>query len=147
MQPGHNHPIDTQALVEAMVLAAAADGDVSKVELEALYARAAALPETSRLDSAHLRLAIAEAARKMAGLPVGLVVQSLVERLPSHRARAEAFAGAAWVAIADRHTRPSEMALLKEMQQAFALDDATVALLFESAELGAERLAETLRTL
>jgi tellurite resistance protein len=142
-----NHAIDKQALVEAMVLIAAADGDVSKVEMEALVSRAAALPETSRMHGAELRDAISGAARKMAGLPVGLVVESLRERLPDRRGRAEAFAGAAWVALADRHARPSELAVLKEMQRAFELDDATVALLVESAELGAERLAETLRTL
>lgn len=47
--------------------------------------------------------------------------------------RAKAFASAAWVALSDRLARPGEIAILKDIQAAFDLDDGTVALLIKSA--------------
>ncbi|GAC1539123.1 MAG: hypothetical protein NVS2B9_06020 [Myxococcales bacterium] len=127
------------ALLETMLLAAAADGAVSKVEVEDIYRRVFERPEFEGIHAGDLREAIAQAAQRVAEAhDLEHIVPSLAERLPDADSRALAFALAASVVVADHRTPPNELAVLKALQQAFGLTDAQVASLFEAAEGSAQ---------
>lgn len=127
------------ALLETMLLAAAADGSVSKVEVEDIYRRVFERPEFEGIHAGDLRDAIAQAAQRVAAAhDTQTAVQSLSDRLPDADSRALAFGLAASVMLADHRTPPKELAVLKALQQAFALTDAQVASLFEAAESAGE---------
>jgi uncharacterized tellurite resistance protein B-like protein len=127
------------ALLETMLLAAAADGSVSKVEVEDIYRRVFERPEFEGIHAGDLREAIAQAAQRVAEAHhLQQIVPSLAERLPDADSRALAFALAASVVVADHRTPPKELEVLKALQQAFGLTDAQVASLFEAAEGSAQ---------
>jgi uncharacterized tellurite resistance protein B-like protein len=127
------------ALLETMLLAAAADGDISKVEVEDIYRRVFERPEFEGIQMGDLRDAIAKAAQRVAAAhDLQHILPSLVERLPDPDSRALAFALAASVAVSDHRTPPKELAVLKALQEAFGLNDAQVASLFEAAESSAQ---------
>jgi uncharacterized tellurite resistance protein B-like protein len=127
------------ALLETMLLAAAADGAVSKVEVEDIYRRVFERPEFEGIHAGDLRDAIGQAAQRVATAhDVQHIVSSLAERLPDADSRALAFALAASVVLSDHRTPPKELAVLKALQQAFGLTDAQVASLFEAAEGSAQ---------
>lgn len=126
------------ALLEAMLLVASADGAVTKVELEDIYRRVFERPEFEGIHARDLQDAVAEAAQRISAHGLQQVLPSLAERLPDPDSRALAFALAASVAVADRRTPPKELAVLKGLQEVFALTDAQVASLFEAAESSAQ---------
>jgi uncharacterized tellurite resistance protein B-like protein len=126
------------ALLETMLLAASADGAVSKVELEDIYRRVFERPEFEGIHARDLREAIAEAAQRIAAHDLQEVLPTLAQRLPDPDSRALAFALAASVVVADHRTPPKELAVLKGLQEAFGLTDAQVASLFEAAESSAQ---------
>lgn len=132
------------ALIDVMVLAASADGDVTKVELKNLLARVIERPEFEGVNAAEISGLVETSARRL-GHARGLedVLKVLKQRLPGHRNRLLAFGLATSVAMADRKTTRDELTLLKSFQQAFALSEADVAKVFDAVERGAP-LAEVL---
>ena len=127
------------ALLETMLLAAGADGTVSKVELEDIYRRVFERPEFEGIHAGDLRAAIAQAAQRISTAhDLEHVLPTLAERLPDADSRALAFALAASVSVSDNRTPPKELAVLKALQKTFALTDAQVASLFEAAESSAQ---------
>lgn len=123
------------ALLETMLLAAGADGAVSKIELEDIYRRVFERPEFEEIHARDLRDAIAQAAQRISSAhDLEHVLPSLAERLPDADSRALAFALAASVSVSDNRIPPPELAVLKALQKTFGLSDPQVASLFEAAE-------------
>jgi uncharacterized tellurite resistance protein B-like protein len=134
---GHVHFSDETrqaALFETMILAAASDGNVSKVEVEEIYRRVFERPEFHGIHASDLRQAISHAAQQVANAgELSYILSSIAERLPDKPSRELAFGLAASVAWADRRTPPSELRFLKALQETFDLGDDDVARLFELA--------------
>ena len=76
------------ALIDVMVLAASADGDVAKVELKNLLARAIERPEFEGVNASEISGLVETSARRL-GHARGLedVLKVLKQRLPGHRNR------------------------------------------------------------
>lgn len=126
-----------EALVDAMLLAAAADGVVQNAEIRALIARVLERPEfrgtgpdqlAALVDRSVQRLTSAQALEDVTG--------SLRERLPDRRSRILAFALATAVALADKKAHQTELKLLKAVQAALGISEAEVAEVFECVEQG-----------
>src|SRR2546426_8295271 len=98
------------ALFETMILAAAADGSVDKVELQEIYRR---VGEAQSLEH---------------------ILPSIVDRLPDKASRELAFGLAASVIVADGRTPLAELNILKALQDMFDLSEEDVARLFETAQ-------------
>lgn len=128
-----SHP-DHEAIIEAMLLAAAADGEISKVELEVIFARIFSRPEFSRYEKNHLRETVEKCALRLGkARSLNALCESLAERLETITGRELAFRCAAAVAMADHGADSRELAALKALQAAFGLTDARVQSLFELA--------------
>jgi uncharacterized tellurite resistance protein B-like protein len=138
---GHVHFGDRTrqaALFETMILAAASDGSVSRIEVEEIYRRVFERPEFRGIHAGDLREAIAHAAQKVAGAKVvDEILPSIAERLPDRQSRELAFGLAASVVTADQRTPASELRFLKALQREFGLSEDDVARLFELAEFKA----------
>jgi uncharacterized tellurite resistance protein B-like protein len=137
---GHVHFGDRTrqaALFETMILAAASDGSVSKVEVEEIYRRVFERPEFRGIHAGDLREAISHAAQKVSGAKPDQILPSIAERLPDRQSRELAFGLAASVVTADQRTPPSELRFLKALQAHFDLSEDDVARLFELAEFKA----------
>jgi uncharacterized tellurite resistance protein B-like protein len=134
---GHVHFSDETrqaALFETMILAAGADGDVSRVEVEEIYRRVFERPEFHGIHASDLQKAIAHAAQQVAQAgDLANALASIAERLPDRASRELAFALAAAVAQAEQRPPTHELRVLKALQQTFELDDADVARLYEAA--------------
>lgn len=123
------------ALFETMILAAGADGAVSRDEVEEIYRRVFERPEFQGIQAEDLKKAIAHAAQQVAkAKDLGHILPTLSARLPDAASRKLAFGLAASIAMVDRRTHPSELAVLKALQNAFDLTEADVVELFEAAE-------------
>jgi uncharacterized tellurite resistance protein B-like protein len=123
------------ALFETMILAAGADGKITKVELEEIYRRVFERPEFKGIQAGDLRQAIEHAAMEVSrAQDLSDILPTLAARLPDKPTRELAFGLAAAVATADHRTPPSELRILKALQDAFELADDDVARLFELAE-------------
>ncbi len=134
----------TTALVDVMLLAATADGNIASVELNQLMARVLERPEFEGVHANELSGLLESSAQRLAGArTLEDIVKRLKERLPDHRTRLLAFGLAASVALADRKATRDELGLLKTFQQAFGLTDDEVAKVFVTVESGAP-LAEAL---
>ena len=124
------------ALFETMMLAAMADGKVTKTEVEQIYRRVFERPEFHGIHAADLKTAITHAAERVAQAhDLMHLLPTLAERLPDKPSRELAFGLAASVALADRVADPRELGILKALQNAFDLTEADVARLFEAATL------------
>jgi len=123
------------ALFETMILAAAADGSVDKVELQEIYRRVFERPEFHGIQADDLRLAIEHAARRVAEAhSLEHILPSIVDRLPDKASRELAFGLAASVIVADGRTPLAELNILKALQDMFDLSEEDVARLFETAQ-------------
>ena len=123
------------ALFETMILVAGADGEVTRDEVEEIYRRVFERPEFQGIHAKDLRDAIGHAAQQVAkAKDMRQLLPTLAERLPEPESRRLAFGLAASVAMADGTTPPAELAVLKALQDAFAIPDADVVRLFEAAE-------------
>lgn len=126
------------ALVDAMLLAATADGDIGKVELNQLLKRVLERPEFEGVSADELSILIETAARRLSrARDLEDILRQLKERLPEHRNRLLAFGMASAVALADRHATRDELGLLKSFQQSFGLSEDEVARVFVAVEAGA----------
>lgn len=128
------------ALFEAMILAAGADGRVSKVEVETIYARVFEHPEFKGIHASDLKAAIRHAADNVtAAHDLEHLLPSLAGRIPDQPSRRLAFQLAASVALSDNIADVRELEVLKALQAVFALSDREVVELFEAAVPGATR--------
>ena len=123
------------ALFETMILAAAADGAVNRVELEEIYRRVFERPEFHGIHADDLKAAIEHAAKRVAEAhSLEHILPSIVDRLPDKASRELAFGLAASVIVADGRTPRAELNILKALQDMFDLSEETVARLFETAQ-------------
>lgn len=123
------------ALLETMLLAAAADGKVQRKEVEEIYRRVFERPEFHGIHAEDLKAAIEHAAARVAEAhSLEHILPSIVDRLPDRASRELAFGLAASVAVADGRTPPAELNILKALQDMFDLGEEDVARLFETAQ-------------
>jgi uncharacterized tellurite resistance protein B-like protein len=132
------------ALIEAMLMVAAADGNVSQVEKETLLRRVIERPEFegTRPEELHDLLRISVEKLSVAQ-DLNKVMASIRERLPDHRNRMLAFGLAAAIAFADRRATREELGLLKHFQAALGISEEEVAKIVDVVEQGGS-LAEAL---
>ncbi|MBX5483669.1 MAG: TerB family tellurite resistance protein [Myxococcaceae bacterium] len=139
------------ALVEAMLLAAIADGRVTQVEMQTLLRRVLERPEFEGTRSDELNALVeASVARLASAVKLEDILQSLRDRLPDHKNRMLAFGLAAAVAFADRRATRAELGLLKTFQAALGISEQEVAQIIDVIEHGgslAEALGEPLERL
>jgi uncharacterized tellurite resistance protein B-like protein len=123
------------ALFETMILAAAADGAVDKVELQEIYRHVFERPEFHGIQADDLKAAIEHAARRVAEAhSLEHILPSIVDRLPDKASRELAFGLAASVIVVDGRTPMRELNILKALQDMFDLSEEDVARLFETAQ-------------
>ena len=123
------------ALFETMILAAAADGNVDRVEVEEIYRQVFERPEFHGIHADDLKAAIEHAAKRVAEAhSLEHILPSIVDRLPDKASRELAFGLAASVVVADGRAPPEELSILKALQDMFDLTEEEVARLFETAQ-------------
>jgi uncharacterized tellurite resistance protein B-like protein len=123
------------ALFETMILAAAADGNVDRLEVQEIYRQVFERPEFHGIHADDLKKAIEHAAKRVAEAhSLEHILPSIVDRLPDKASRELAFGLAASVVVADGRTPPSELNILKALQDMFDLSEEEVARLFETAQ-------------
>jgi uncharacterized tellurite resistance protein B-like protein len=136
------------ALIEAMLLAAIADGRVSQVEMQALLRRVIERPEFEGTRSDELNALVESSAARLASAhDLEEILRSLRQRLPDHKNRMLAFGLAAAVAFADHRATRAELGLLKTFQAALGISESEVAQIIDVIEQGgslAEALGEPL---
>lgn len=139
------------ALVEAMLLAAIADGRVSETEMRMLLRRVRERPEFEGMKSEALNALVEASAQRLSRVgDMEEVLASLRRRLPDHKTRMLAFGLAAAVALADNRATRSELGLLKTFQAALGISEDEVARIIDVLEQGgslAEALGEPLERL
>jgi uncharacterized tellurite resistance protein B-like protein len=139
------------ALVEAMLLAAMADGRVSQREMQTLLSRVLERPEFEGTKPDELNALVeTSAARLSEAKDLEEVLASLRRRLPDHKNRMLAFGLAAAVALADQRATRNELGLLKTFQAALGISEDEVAQIIDVIENGgslAEALGEPLERL
>jgi len=139
------------ALVEMMLLAAMADGDISDNEMQTLLRRVIERPEFEGTRSDELNALVESSAKSLASAKdLSAILTSLRERLPDHKNRMLAFGLAAAVAFADKRATRAELGLLKTFQAALGISEDEVAQLIDVVEKGgslAEALGEPLERL
>jgi tellurite resistance protein len=132
------------ALIEAMLLAASADGSVEPRELRILIARVIERPEFEGTDADTLNALVEDSVRKLASAKqLEDVLSSLRERLPEHRNRLLAFGLAASIAFADHQATREELGLLKTIQSALGISEVEVQQVVDVVQRG-ESLTEVL---
>lgn len=125
------------ALVETMLLEAAADGRLSPAELDTVVRRVVERPEFEGTQSEELtRLVENSAARLAAASSLENILESLLERLPADSERRLAFGLAVAVAFADRRASRDELGVLKVIQSALGIAEDDVVRIIEVVERG-----------
>jgi uncharacterized tellurite resistance protein B-like protein len=139
------------ALVEAMLLAAIADGKVSEKEMQTLLTRVLERPEFEGTRAEELNALVETSARSLASAhDFEAILRSLRQRLPDHQNRMLAFGLAAAVAFADQRASRAELGLLKSFQAALGISEEEVAQVIDVIEKEgslAEALGEPLERL
>lgn len=139
------------ALVEAMLLAAAADGSVSEIEIQTLLRRVLERPEFEGTRPEELNQLVESCVANLAkAKDLNTILASLRQRLPDHKNRMLAFGLACAVAFADQRATRSELGLLKTFQAALGISEDEVAQIIDVLEQGgslAEALGEPLERL
>lgn len=132
------------ALIEAMLLAASADGRIEARELRVLIARVIERPEFEGTDAEALNALVEDSALRLSRAKnLEEVLASLRDRLPEHRNRLLAFGLAASIAFADRKATREELGLLKTVQAALGISEAEVQKVIDVVQRG-ESLTEVL---
>lgn len=125
------------ALVEAMLMAASADGSVSDSEMQTLLRRVIERPEFEGTKPEELNALVEGSARALSkARSLESVLQSLRERLPDHKNRMLAFGLAASVAFADRRATKEELGLLKSFQMGLGISEDEVQQVIVAVESG-----------
>ncbi|MFL5318642.1 MAG: TerB family tellurite resistance protein [Myxococcaceae bacterium] len=132
------------ALIETMLLAAIADGDISKIEMETMLRRVMERSEFEGTKADELNGLVEESVRRLAAAEnLESILASLRDRLPDHKNRMLAFGLASAVAFADQRATRSELGLLKTIQAALGISEDEVAQIIDVVEKGGS-LAEAL---
>lgn len=125
------------ALVETMLLEAAADGRLSKAELIAVIRRIVERPEFEGTRGDELTRLVENSAARMAAAPsLERILESLRERLPGDDERRLAYGLAASVAFAEKQTTRGHQSVLKIIQSALEITEEDVARITTVIETG-----------
>lgn len=125
------------ALVETMLLEAAADGRLTPAELDTVVRRVVERPEFEGTHSEALTRLVEKSAARLAGAAsLDSILKSLVTRLPGNGERRLAFGLAVAVAFADRRASRDELGVLKVIQAALGIDEDDVVRIIEVVERG-----------
>lgn len=145
------------ALIDAMILAASADGQLKSVELQTLIRRVIERPEFEGVHTNELAGMVETSARRLSqAKALDEILADLRARLVDHRSRLLAFGLATSIVLADRQSLGAKLALggelglLKALQQGLGLSEDDVSRVFETVEAGrclAEALGEPLERL
>ncbi len=139
------------ALVEAMLLAAMADGQVTELEIQTLIRRILERPEFDGTKPEQLTALVQKSVQTLASAQdLKAILASLRDRLPDHKSRMLAFGLAAAVALADQRATRAELGLLKTFQAALGISEDEVAEIIDVVEKDGslnEALGETLERL
>ncbi|MFT3710276.1 MAG: tellurite resistance TerB family protein [Archangium sp.] len=132
------------ALLDAMVLAASADGKFAPEEMQHLLSRIIERPEFEGVEAEEMA-SLVEASVKRLSFARTLedILNALKDRLVDHRNRLLAFGLATSVALADAKATREELGVLKSLQHALGLSEDEVSRAFELVQSGAS-LAEVL---
>ncbi len=132
------------ALMDAMILAATADGHVSKLEKDAMLRRVGERPEFEGTKIEELKDLIEDSVFRLSKTgKMDDVIHTLRARLPDHQNRLLAFGLATAVALADQRATKEEMGLLKILQAGLGISEEEVARIVEVVEDGSS-LSEAL---
>ena len=118
-----------------MVLMMAADGEIQDAELEQLQRAVADHRVFIELDHEGVETQVSEAFNHLIEHGLEARLKTLADELCDYRERLLAFALATRICFADGQIDASELALLKSLQQAFALTETHVAQITEAAQL------------
>lgn len=110
------------ACVEAMVLAAAADGGLDEREADHIHEMAERLPALGGIDGLELERFVRDAAGRIAREGAERRLEALAAWLPPE-ARRGAFTLAAVISLADHRATDEEMVLLDRMRQEFGISE------------------------
>lgn len=139
------------ALIDAMLLAASANGSIGALELQTVIRRVIERPEFEGTDAKVLNELVEGSARRLSqARGMEDIFSSLQKRLPDHRNRLLAFGLATSVALADRRASRAELGLLKSFQQTLGISEEEVSRVFETVEADrslSEALGEPLERL
>lgn len=139
------------ALIDAMILAASADGSMGSLEMQALVRAVIERPEFDGTDAKVLNDLVEASARRLShARGLDEIMTSLHKRLPDHRNRLLAFGLATTVALANRRATRAELGLLKSVQSTLGISEDEVSRIFETVESNqslAEALGEPLEQL
>lgn len=135
-QAAKAHRERNEALVDAMLVAAVADGQVSRLELRTLLRRMHERPEFEGLSLEAIGEIVQARSDALSSLPMSDVLDSLRARLPEHSNRLLAFGLAAAVAFADQRATRSELGLLKTLQAALGITEDEVVRIVDVVERG-----------
>lgn len=125
------------ALIEAMLLAAMADGEVTQIEMQTLLRRVIERPEFEGTHPDELNGLIEQSVENLAARKnLDEILQSLRQRLPDHKNRMLAFGLAAAIAFADQRATRAELGLLKTFQAALGISEDEVAQIVDVLEKG-----------
>jgi tellurite resistance protein len=125
------------ALVEVMLLAAMADGELTESSIQALLRRVLERPEFDGTHPADLSALVEQSVKRLAAAPnLEKILQRLRDRLPTHQNRLLAFGLAASVALADQRATRAELGLLKTFQAALGISEDEVANVIDVLETG-----------
>jgi len=125
------------ALVEVMLLAAMADGQLTEPAIQELLRRILERPEFDGTHPQELSSLVEKGVSTLASAPnLEKILQQLRERLPTHQNRVLAFGLAASVALADKRATPAELGLLKTFQAALGISEDEVANIVDVVESG-----------
>lgn len=125
------------ALVEAMLLAAISDGNISQAELQQLLLRMIERPEFDGMLPEDANALVEASAEKLSRITdMKEVLASLRERLPDHHSRLVAFALAAAVAFVDKRATREELGLLKTFQAGLGISEEEVIRVIDVVESG-----------
>jgi tellurite resistance protein len=125
------------ALVEVMLLAAMADGQLTESAIQELLRRILERPEFDGTHPQELSSLVEKGVATLAAAPnLEKILQGLRERLPTHQNRILAFGLAASVALADQRATRAELGLLKTFQAALGISEEEVANIIEVVESG-----------
>ena len=125
------------ALVEVMLLAAMADGQLTESAIQELLRRILERPEFDGTHPQELSGLVEKGVSTLAAAPnLENILQGLRERLPTHQNRMLAFGLAASVALADQKATRAELGLLKTFQAALGISEEEVANIIDVVESG-----------
>lgn len=125
------------ALIETMLLEAAADGRLSRAELIAVIQRIVERPEFEGTRSEELTKLVESSAARLAAAPsLESILESLRQRLPGEDERRLAFGLAVSVAFSGERITRDDMGVLKIIQSALEISEEDVIRIVEVIETG-----------